>query len=317
MPRRCISTVASAAGAGLSLRYVRGRRRAETEWRHDAPAMLEGFGTVSELRIVPLVDAEARDGLRAEHGVSYLIEADGLRILFDLGLDGGRTASLAHNAHALEVDLTSIDLVVLSHAHPDHTGGLRAALRRSFVIADAELGGRGVEVLTPVPMHHRHARCVHTGAARVIAPGVATTGTIPRMLFFLGWTPEQALMVNVRDKGVVVIVGCGHQGVERLLARVEAHVQSPVYAVVGGLHLPVHGLRAQDIIGTARWPWQRTTEHDVDDAIDSVRRRHPHLVAVSPHDSSQWTLDRFAAAFPDGCRRICVGEKIQISADDM
>jgi 7,8-dihydropterin-6-yl-methyl-4-(beta-D-ribofuranosyl)aminobenzene 5'-phosphate synthase len=315
MSQRGLATVVSAAGVGLGVRFVRGRRRADTEWSRAAPAMLEGLGSVSELTIVPLVDAKASDGLRAEHGVSYLVVADGLRILFDLGLGAGRTASFAHNACALDVGLNSIDLVVLSHAHPDHTGGPRAAVRRSFEIADSELNVRGVEVLTPVPMRHRYARCVRTDEARVIAPGVATTGTIPRMLFFLGWTPEQALMVNVRNKGVVVIVGCGHQGMERLLIRVEAQVRAPIHAVVGGLHLPVHGLHAQDIIGTAKWPWQHTTEHDVDDAIDSLKRRRPHLVAVSPHDSSAWTLDRIAAAFPDSYRRICVGEELHICAE--
>lgn len=310
--------LAGLVGAGLSLRFARGRQRAESEWRAGSLAPLDGLGSVSELRILPLVDAEApADGLLVEHAVSYLVTVDELRILFDVGLGAGarRRSALVHNANALNVDLSSVDLVVISHPHPDHTGGPRAAVRRSFDIPDPGLDLSDVTALTPVPMHHRAARCEHVAAPRVIGPGIATTGAIPRMLFFLGWTQEQALLVNVRDRGVVVIVGCGHQGIERLLARVEALVQTPIYAIMGGLHLPVHGLRAQGFIGTAKWPWQRTTEGDVTDAIDVLRRRQPVLVAVSPHDSSPWTLDRFATAFGSGYRTIRVGEEIHIAAD--
>ena len=309
----CTVGVVAAAGVWLATRYARGRRRAEAAAAADSQAGLHGLRTVTELRILPLVDAEAQDGLRAEHGVSYLVVADGLTLLFDVGLSPGRQARLLHNAEALGVDLARINLVVISHAHPDHCGGLRVWLHRSFALPGQV--PPGIRVITPMPMRHRFARCEYAAGARVIGPGIATTGTIPRMLFLLGWTPEQALMVNVRDKGIVVIVGCGHQGLRRLMSRVEALTQAPIHAVVGGLHLPVHGLRLQEIIGSAKWPWQRTTEQDVTDAINILRQYRPQLVAVSPHDSSAWTLARFATAFADDYHRIRVGDEIRISAD--
>jgi hypothetical protein len=76
-----------------------------------------------------------------------------------------------------------------------------------------------------------------------------------------------------------------------------------------------YGLRLQEIIGSAKWPWQRTTEQDVTDAINILRQYRPQLVAVSPHDSSAWTLARFATAFADDYHRIRVGDEIRISAD--
>jgi 7,8-dihydropterin-6-yl-methyl-4-(beta-D-ribofuranosyl)aminobenzene 5'-phosphate synthase len=309
------AAVAALIAAGLSLRFRRGRLRVRSESDEARFEMLHGLGTVSRLQILPLVDAEAsRHDLMTESGVSYLITADELRILFDVGFNGrGRRRSpLLENARVLNVDLAAVDLVVISHAHPDHVGGVRPALRRSFEIADPGLRLPSARVLTPVPMSHPHIRCEWSPAPVIAGPGVATTGTISRMLFFFGRTPEQALMVNVKGKGVVIVVGCGHQGLPRLLARVESLISAPICGVVGGLHFPVHGLHAQDLLGTAKWPWQRTSERDVEEALGWLQRGCLALIALSPHDSSRWTLARFRQAFGERYQTIRVGEEIVI-----
>jgi 7,8-dihydropterin-6-yl-methyl-4-(beta-D-ribofuranosyl)aminobenzene 5'-phosphate synthase len=305
----------AAVVGGLAARYLVGRARVEREWRDARPGRLDDLGTVSRLRILPLVDAEAgADRLLTESGVSYLVVADELRILFDLGLNAGRRSPLVENANHMGIDLCSIDVVVISHRHPDHVGGIRAAARRTFRAPDELLSAPSARALTPVPMSHPRLPCEDAALPIVLAAGVATTGTISRALFFFGRTPEQALLVNVEGKGLVVIVGCGHQGVPRLLERVEALSSSPIHATVGGLHLPVHGLLAQDILGTANWPWQRTKESVVESAIDALEHRSPKLVAVSPHDSSRWARDRFKEAFGDRYRTIRVGEEIRVEA---
>jgi len=53
----------------------------------------------------------------------------------------------------------------------------------------------------------------------IIGKGVATIGTIPSQLFLFGFTHEQALAVNVEGKGIVLIVGCGHQTLPKILKR--------------------------------------------------------------------------------------------------
>lgn len=79
-----------------------------------------------EIRISTLSENTASYGFLAEWGLSMLIEADGIRIL----MDTGRSFSAIHNAQLMGIDLATIDRIVLSHGHADHTGGLRKVLRR-------------------------------------------------------------------------------------------------------------------------------------------------------------------------------------------
>ena len=78
-----------------------------------------------EVRITTLSENTANFGFLAEWGISILIEVDGMKILVDTGL----SFSAVHNAKLLGVDLSTIDRIVLSHGHVDHTGGLRDVLK--------------------------------------------------------------------------------------------------------------------------------------------------------------------------------------------
>lgn len=78
-----------------------------------------------DVRITTLSENTASYGFLAEWGLSILIEVDGLRILMDTGL----SFSAVHNAQLMGIDLSTIDRIVLSHGHADHTGGLREVLK--------------------------------------------------------------------------------------------------------------------------------------------------------------------------------------------
>src|SRR4030042_1295941 len=77
------------------------------------------------IRISTLSENTANYGFLAEWGLSILVQADGLRILMDTGL----SFSAVHNAQLMGIDLATIDRIVLSHGHADHTGGLREVLK--------------------------------------------------------------------------------------------------------------------------------------------------------------------------------------------
>src|SRR4030066_2335598 len=78
-----------------------------------------------EIQITTLSENAANYGFLAEWGLSILVEVDGIRILMDAGL----SFSAVHNAQLMGIDLATIDRIVISHGHADHTGGLREVLK--------------------------------------------------------------------------------------------------------------------------------------------------------------------------------------------
>lgn len=313
-------TVAAGAAAALAARYVAGRDRADKETVGELGTRVSDFGEVQRLSILPLVERHTSGpGLRGEPGVSYLVKADALTLLFDTGLGTeGPGSVLDVNVAALGVELDRLDAVVVSHLHLDHVGGPRSMVRRTFSVGREHPVRRSMTAFVPTEMTHPHADVCVVDRARVIGPGVAVMPPLPRMLFWMGSIAEQALVVNVRGRGLVLISGCGHPQIERTLAAVERIVEAPVCAVVGGLHLPVHPLGTplvgQAVLGSPNWPWHPISEDDARAVIASIRARGPDLVALSGHDSTQWTIDAFGQVFGDRYRTVRVGEEIVITA---
>lgn len=327
---RVAGASALAAAGALAARYVTGRNQAERSWPAEVAPRLTNIGEVDWVSILPLVERlvpedpeRAGTPLGGEPGVAYLIRTDKTTLLFDVGFNRRASARslLVANADALGVDLGSLDAVVVSHLHPDHVGGLANLRRRTFSFAAEPLEPRGVPAYVPTEMQHGRADVLVTTAPRVIAPGVAVLPPLPRMLFWLGLVAEQGMIVNVRDFGLVLVTGCGHPPIDRMLGVAEQVLDVPIRAVVGGLHLPVHPvgtpLIPQAVLGQQSWPWQPTGERDVAAVIDEISRRDPRIVALSSHDSTPWTYDAFARAFGERYRTVRVGEELRIGQPDV
>lgn len=146
MPWNRVLAAGGVAGlAALAGRYAAGLARADRSWPGQIEARLSGLGEVDEVSILPLVERLTPDGsgLAGEPGVSYLIRAGGMRVLFDSGLSGGKAESaLVHNAQMLGAPLGDLDAVVISHLHLDHVGGLRAARRPHVHVRRRGAGAR-------------------------------------------------------------------------------------------------------------------------------------------------------------------------------
>jgi 7,8-dihydropterin-6-yl-methyl-4-(beta-D-ribofuranosyl)aminobenzene 5'-phosphate synthase len=213
-------------------------------------------------------------GLRAEHGFSALVtvtKGDGEhRILFDAGLT---PTGLIENMRALEVDPGSIEMIVLSHGHADHTTGLEGVI--------GALGKASLPVLIhpdfwtrrrvaipgrdPIELPSTSRRALEDAGFSIteerlpsflFGNSVLITGEVDRTTAFErgfpvheahrggGWEPDplilddQALVVNVRDQGLLVMSGCGHAGIVNIVRYAQRLTGiTRVRAVIGGFHL--------------------------------------------------------------------------------
>lgn len=311
-----------AAAAALAMRYARGLRLAERDWPAHVEQRLTDLGEVDEVTILPLVERHtAGTGLLGEPGVSYLLRTPTATLLFDSGFNPrarGRSALVA-NADVLRVDLQSLDGVVISHLHADHVGGIGRQRQRSFAFSADPVEPPGLPAYVPTTMVHDRMDVVPTTGPRVIAPGVAVLPPLPRMLFWTGPIAEQALVVNVRGFGLVLVTGCGHPPIERMLAVAEHVLDVPIRGVVGGLHLPVHPLGTplipQAVLGSPYPPWRLVDERDVAAVVEAIEARGPRLVALSAHDSTAWTCETFRQSFADRYRTLRVGDELRITAE--
>lgn len=300
------------------------RRQQREDAAFQAPA-LDTSEAVPALSVLPLVDFYASaKSLATEAGVSYLVTAGDTQVLLDVGANEKKAhpSPLLANAETLGVDLSTLDALVLSHLHRDHVGGVAEEKEKRFSFSTGPHPCSGLPVFTPEPLTGPLPVGCHPVTVtepRRIAPGVWSLGPMGRELFGMGYTVEQALAVHVRGKGIALIIGCGHPTIERLLARCKALFPQPVFAVIGGLHYPIHGGRIrlgpfnlQKWVGADRLPWQGLTEHDVQKGIVAIKNAGATAVGLSPHDSCDWSLDQFRHAFGEAYEEVQVGRPIRL-----
>jgi 7,8-dihydropterin-6-yl-methyl-4-(beta-D-ribofuranosyl)aminobenzene 5'-phosphate synthase len=167
-------------------------------------------------------------GTQADWGYSCLIEGTEKTILFDAGT---KPEVFFHNVEALDVDLTKVDLVVISHEHGDHTGALAQVLEQNH----------GLTVYHPVSFSDQFVSSVkQAGATSVpvtepveIIKDVYLTGEMG------GDIKEQSLILRTGD-GLVVITGCSHPGIVEILERAKQILDEEIFMVFGGFHLLRH-----------------------------------------------------------------------------
>lgn len=306
----------------LLVRFKKGKQKAETEWKETAADKIRGIGATRSLEVIPLIDwYSEQENLKVEPGVSYLVKTDCDTILFDVGFNMTQNdpSPLMHNMSQIGIGIKDIDTIVISHNHADHVGGLKWSRKKTFSLGTSQIALAGKKVFTPIPMHYPGLAPVFSKGPTIIGRGVATTGTISNQLFLLGWTQEQALAVNVENKGIVLIVGCGHQTLSKILKRVEALFEEPLYGIIGGLHYPVTesrakviGINVQKYMGTGKPPWNPITIDEVKADIDVLKSREPRIVSLSGHDSCDLVINEFKAVFGDFYEELKVGGRISI-----
>ncbi|MGC7882683.1 MBL fold metallo-hydrolase [Desulforudis sp. 1031] len=204
--------------------------------------------------------------LVGEWGLALLMETPDAKILFDTGAQG----HVVTNAALLGVDLPTVDALVLSHGHYDHTGGLKAFLQargRLPVYAHPHLFDSHCSTVPRrryigVPfrwleLESLGADFVWVSEPREIAPGLWVSGEVPRRTAFekgdarlVVWEDPQngtaqpdplrddMSLYAVTPAGLVVILGCAHAGVVNIIEHArEVTGVDKVYGIIGGTHL--------------------------------------------------------------------------------
>ena len=279
--------------------------------------------------VAPLMGpGEIRMTVRAEHGFSALISSACGGRTHSLLLDAGTSVGgLVHNMHVLGIDADAIEAVVLSHGHTDHTAGLNglidlvrgrrlplvfhpdALLEHQIVVPGqnpVDLESLDRQALTEAGFELRESR----QPTFLLEDTVLVTGEVARTTDFEkgfavhrtrrgdDWAPDplilddQAVVVNVRGKGLVVVTGCGHSGIINVLryARKITGVKQ-VYAVIGGFHL--NGPLFEPIIPST---------------VDAMRELDPQVI-VPTHCTGWKAVHAFAAAMPQAFVQNSVGTR--------
>jgi 7,8-dihydropterin-6-yl-methyl-4-(beta-D-ribofuranosyl)aminobenzene 5'-phosphate synthase len=250
------------------------------------------------LELTVLVEWKTKEGFIGDAGVSYLIKTELGSMLYDIGFGATRPA-LHHNTAKLGFHLDQVEALTISHLHSDHMGGIPAQRSHQVTVPD-ELMSRTLKTCyLPDRAEAKGFKAEVVEEPRLLTAGIASTGPLARSLFMFGFTEEQALLVRVKDKGLVVLTGCGHPTIEVVLEMVGRLSDEPLYAIGGGLHFPVTGgrgnlagIQLQTLVGTGKPIWQRITDEDLSRTIATINRAGPKRVFISGHDTCDHALDR-------------------------
>jgi 7,8-dihydropterin-6-yl-methyl-4-(beta-D-ribofuranosyl)aminobenzene 5'-phosphate synthase len=269
--------------------------------------------------------------LLGEHGLSLLVKVyqggETHTVLFDTGYTG---IALFHNAELLGIDLEEIEALVLSHAHMDHTGAVNVFLDRigravplvlhpeafhypRFLVLKSGERQRFPRTLVKAEIERRNLEILESKAPLLIAgDAILVSGEVERTTDFEKGIPyaymekngeevkdtfldDQALILNLKGKGLVVISGCSHSGIVNTVfhARKTTGVER-VYAVLGGFHLS-----------------GPTYEPILENTIQALKEIDPKIL-IPMHCTGWNTIHLLAEVFPSATLLNSVGSRFTL-----
>ena len=271
-----------------------------------------------DINITILVENTAHnDSLKAEHGLSFWIKYGDKKVLFDTG----QSESISYNAKVLDIDIAKTNVIILSHGHYDHTGGLHAVLgitsKAKIYLHPAATGSKFsrknskakyIGMPDSAKKAIQDSTIIWTATPAKIFPGMLVTGQVPRMNdyenvggpFFADENcrkpdellDDQTLFIN-SSKGLVVVSGCAHAGVVNTLEYISKLTgEKRMYAVIGGMHL----LNASPI--------------RIANTIETFKKYRVQRI-VPLHCTGRKAVEALEAAFGDNC--LCLGAGGRVS----
>jgi 7,8-dihydropterin-6-yl-methyl-4-(beta-D-ribofuranosyl)aminobenzene 5'-phosphate synthase len=273
------------------------------------------------------------DTFLAEHGLSLLVTVCQGEDKHTILLDTGYTkVGVLHNMEQMGINLAEIETIVLSHGHMDHTGSLNAILdkipgRIPLVVHPGAFvyprytrqpdGSKNIWPRTLVrdDLEQKNVEIVESETPTLIADDmVMVTGTVERTTEFEKGMPnalvekdgeivkdpiadDQALVIKLNEKGLVVITGCAHAGViNTVMFAQKAAGEQNIHAVVGGFHLS--------------GPF---FEKIHDETFEELKNFDPDVI-LPMHCTGWKAIQRISEEFPLGFVLNSVGSKMTLSS---
>lgn len=234
--------------------------------------MLQAIGEVDSIDIITLLDDSTgfEPNIISEHGISILLDMVSgkvhKKILFDTGQSG---TTIIHNMEVLKLQPENIDMIVLSHCHRDHSSGVIHMLNKIGknipVVAHNEIFRENFSMtpfLRPTGIKYTKEQITSNGGDLILIrnpiklmDGVVYTGQVERNTDFESHgiksyniengeeiydyiLDDISLVVNIKNKGLLIITGCGHSGIINIVKHsIKIMNNNNIYGIIGGLHL--------------------------------------------------------------------------------
>lgn len=223
-----------------------------------------------------------KEGLKSKWGFACLVEGMEKTILFDTGSSGD---ILLYNSSQLKIDPKAVEIVVISHKHWDHVGGLSAFLEIN----------PNVSVYMPTSVAQqwepeikkRKAKSVAVNQPIEVCKHVFLTGEMK------GPVNEQALILD-SGKGLIIFTGCAHPGIVEIVKNAKKIINKKIYMVFGGFHL------------------SQKSDTEVQRIIQELQELG--VLKVGPtHCTGDKAIQLFKDAYGDNYIKMGVGKVIEIS----
>ncbi len=207
----------------------------------------------------------AEEGYKQEFGYSVFVRFEGASVLFDTGVTPN---ALEQNLKTAEIDPKSIDVLVLSHNHPDHIGGISYIRKTNPDILVYAAPGQEID-------NHPVTRIEDLERITTNLYAIRTNTDSPTS----GISDELSLVIRT-DQGPYLLTGCSHTGVDRIVTKATEIIGQPIFHYTGGARLKLRALEDTKHVANALTELnvsQISPGHcSIDHRVDNALKEHFH-----------------------------------------